>query len=112
MSGEYTRKIRPGTPTSSKLALPAPKYALLLSLSILFQRLTSRKIEQFIESIFPSQDPTVIGQAWGKPVPPEKAEKAKDDAAARKELLYVFAAVIGTLLLLSLVMVSLSSAAF
>ncbi|KAI9780142.1 MAG: bifunctional farnesyl-diphosphate farnesyltransferase/squalene synthase [Geoglossum umbratile] len=66
------------------------------------------KIEQFIESIFPSQDPTVIGQAWGKPVPAEKAEKARDDAAARKELLYVFAAVIGTLLILSLVMVGIA----
>ncbi|KAH0536941.1 Delta(24)-sterol C-methyltransferase [Glutinoglossum americanum] len=63
------------------------------------------KIEQFIENIFPTQDPRAIARARGGPVSAEDTEKAKDDAAARKEILYVFLAVIGTLLLISLVMV-------
>ncbi|KAI9768723.1 MAG: bifunctional farnesyl-diphosphate farnesyltransferase/squalene synthase [Geoglossum simile] len=63
------------------------------------------KIEQFIESIFPSQTPGAIGQARGKPVSAADAERAKDDAEARKEILFVFLAVIGTLLLISLIMV-------
>jgi farnesyl-diphosphate farnesyltransferase len=70
------------------------------------QRLIFRKIEQFIESIFPSQDPKAIAQAEGKLVSAEDAEKSKSDAAARKELLYVFLAVIGTLFLISFIMVS------
>ncbi|KAH0565375.1 Delta(24)-sterol C-methyltransferase [Trichoglossum hirsutum] len=63
------------------------------------------KIEQFIESIFPSQDPKAIAQARGKPVSAEDAEKAKNDAAARKEMLYLLLAVVGTLLLISFIMV-------
>ena len=53
-----------------------------------------------------------MAQARGEPMPAEDADRAKDDAVARKEILYVFLAVVGTLLLISFVMVSRPSVLF
>lgn len=63
------------------------------------------QIEQFIESIFPSQQPPPDRKA---PATIEEAmKKQKEDAEANWDLIYVVAAVIGTVLVMTSLMVCL-----
>ena len=70
------------------------------------------KVEQFIESIFPSQTPeAAIAKQNSQKTAKEIAEKEKRDATAAEassDVLYLSLAVFGTLLLLTLIMVRLS----
>ncbi|KAI9825826.1 MAG: bifunctional farnesyl-diphosphate farnesyltransferase/squalene synthase [Thelocarpon impressellum] len=60
------------------------------------------KIEQFIESIFPTQDPKAIVRAnAGEAADPEQAAK---DAEGKKDVMYILGAVLLVLLLVSFVM--------
>ncbi|RDW73361.1 hypothetical protein BP6252_07268 [Coleophoma cylindrospora] len=64
------------------------------------------KIEQFIESIFPSQDPKVlslVAASQGGPVVDEKSKA--EQAAANKDVMYLAFAVIATLGLISVLMI-------
>ncbi|EUC38791.1 hypothetical protein COCCADRAFT_82062 [Bipolaris zeicola 26-R-13] len=64
--------------------------------------ITLGKIEQFIESIFPSQQPPPDRKA---PATIEEAmKKQKEDAEANWDLIYVVAAVIGTVLVMTSLM--------
>ncbi|CAD6578312.1 MAG: bifunctional farnesyl-diphosphate farnesyltransferase/squalene synthase [Alectoria sarmentosa] len=70
------------------------------------------KIEQFIETIYPSQDPKSIIQEPAAPVDPTSKE-AKDKAAAveaKSDLIYMLIAVFGTLFLISCVMLGIAYA--
>ena len=63
------------------------------------------KIEQFIESIFPSQQPPVDRKA---PATIEEAKKKqKEDSEANRDLVFIVAAVIGTVLFMTGLMVRL-----
>jgi len=64
--------------------------------------ITLGRIEQFIESIFPSQQPPVDKKA---PATIEEAErKRKEDSEANWDLVYIVAAVIGTVLVITFFM--------
>ncbi|KAI9640371.1 bifunctional farnesyl-diphosphate farnesyltransferase/squalene synthase [Ciborinia camelliae] len=63
------------------------------------------KIEQFIESIFPTQDPKAIAlQQAGETSVTEK-KSAAEEAEAKKDVFYLMFAVLGTLLLISGLMI-------
>ncbi|KAI9797057.1 MAG: bifunctional farnesyl-diphosphate farnesyltransferase/squalene synthase [Piccolia ochrophora] len=63
------------------------------------------KIEQFIESIFPSQDPQAIAlEQTGKPGDPRKAKEDADAREAKMDLVYTFGAVLLLLIFLTVVM--------
>lgn len=71
------------------------------------------KIERFIESIFPTQTPRALPQggtgvpdADGETDPEKIAQKKKEDEEAKWDMIYIMGAVIGTLLLISGIMVS------
>ncbi|MCJ1237073.1 bifunctional farnesyl-diphosphate farnesyltransferase/squalene synthase [Varicellaria rhodocarpa] len=66
------------------------------------------KIEQFIESLYPSQDPKAIVRAQaGQPGPIDSAEKkAKEEA--KWDTIYMFAFVMGTLFFLSCLMIGIA----
>ncbi|KZF24198.1 farnesyl-diphosphate farnesyltransferase [Xylona heveae TC161] len=69
------------------------------------------KIEQFVEAIFPSQDPkAVVRQSSGGLVEPtEEAKKqAQADAEARKDVFWLFVAVFATLFFVSAVMIAIA----
>jgi farnesyl-diphosphate farnesyltransferase len=60
-------------------------------------RLTHWQIEQFIESIFPSQDPqAIVRQQAGEPEPVD-VEKTKEMEEAKWDVIYMIVAVCGTL---------------
>ncbi|PQE10467.1 squalene synthetase protein [Rutstroemia sp. NJR-2017a BBW] len=62
------------------------------------------KIEQFIESIFPSQDPKALAlQYAGEKTALEKKSQA-EEAEAKKDVFYLLIAVLGTLLVVSALM--------
>ncbi|PQE32608.1 putative squalene synthetase protein [Rutstroemia sp. NJR-2017a WRK4] len=63
------------------------------------------KIEQFIESIFPSQDPKALAlQYAGEKTALEKKSQA-EEAEAKKDVFYLLIAVLGTLLVVSALMI-------
>jgi farnesyl-diphosphate farnesyltransferase len=64
--------------------------------------ITLGRIEQFIESIFPSQQPPADKKA---PATIEEAErKRKEDSEANWDLVYIVAAVVGTVLVITFIM--------
>jgi farnesyl-diphosphate farnesyltransferase len=64
--------------------------------------ITLGRIEQFIESIFPTQQPPVDKKA---PATIEEAErKRKEDSEANWDLVYIVAAVVGTVLVITFIM--------
>lgn len=62
------------------------------------------KVEQFIESIYPTQDPKALALIHKGAVPPVDAKKAEEDAEAKKDVFYLMIAVLGTLLFISALM--------
>jgi farnesyl-diphosphate farnesyltransferase len=63
----------------------------------------SSQIEQFIESIFPSQQPPVDKKS---PASVEEAErKRQEDYEAKWDLIYIIGAVAGTVLFITFIMV-------
>ncbi|KAI9808826.1 MAG: bifunctional farnesyl-diphosphate farnesyltransferase/squalene synthase [Pycnora praestabilis] len=70
------------------------------------------KIEQFIESVFPTQSPNaIVPTPAGEPVTlsEEKAlEKAKADSEAKWDMIYLLAACMGTLFLISCIMIGIA----
>ncbi|KAB8298867.1 hypothetical protein EYC80_001027 [Monilinia laxa] len=63
------------------------------------------KIEQFIESIFPSQDPKAIAiQQAGETTVADK-KSAAEEAEAKKDVFYLLLAVLGTLFIISALMI-------
>ena len=68
------------------------------------QQLTSpQQIEQFIESVFPTQDPEVLARkARGEPADPKKAAA---DAETRKDMLYTVGFMLLLLSILTAIMV-------
>lgn len=65
------------------------------------------QIEQFIESIFPSQDPKAIAlQQAGETTVADK-KSAAEEAEAKKDVFYLLLAVLGTLFVISALMVRL-----
>ncbi|KAI4159689.1 MAG: hypothetical protein LQ342_006382 [Letrouitia transgressa] len=78
-----------------------PKDPNFLKISI-----TCGKIEQFIDSIFPTQDPKALVQAAeAVQSSPAKAEKDAEAEEARQDLMYMMVAVMGTLFTLSCLMI-------
>ncbi|KAL9039229.1 MAG: hypothetical protein Q9214_004964 [Letrouitia sp. 1 TL-2023] len=78
-----------------------PKDPNFLKISI-----TCGKIEQFIDSIFPAQDPKALVQAAeAAQSSPAKAEKDAEAEEARQDLMYMMVAVMGTLFTLSCLMI-------
>lgn len=63
------------------------------------------KIEQFIESIYPSQDPKVLALVHANKAPVVDENKSAEDAEAKKDVFYLLLAVMGTLLLVSALMI-------
>jgi len=63
------------------------------------------KIEQFIESIFPTQDPKALSLLHKGEIGPEDAKKKAEAAEANKDVFYLILAVIGTLLFISALMI-------
>ncbi|OBT62167.1 hypothetical protein VE03_08378 [Pseudogymnoascus sp. 23342-1-I1] len=83
----YTRKIAKKN---------SPKDPNFLEISI-----ACGKIEQFIESIFPSQDPKAATLAVTDPTAEEAAQKTE----ATQDVVYLMAAVLGTLFVISFLMI-------
>ncbi|KFZ00235.1 hypothetical protein V500_01120 [Pseudogymnoascus sp. VKM F-4518 (FW-2643)] len=83
----YTRKIAKKN---------SPKDPNFLEISI-----ACGKIEQFIESIYPSQDPKAATLAVTEPTKEEAAQKAE----ATTDVVYLMAAVLGTLFIISFLMI-------
>jgi farnesyl-diphosphate farnesyltransferase len=64
------------------------------------------QIEQFIESIFPSQKPGTVRTPSGKLMSPEEIKKKKvEDKEAMWDMVYLGLAVLATLLVVSALMV-------
>jgi len=63
------------------------------------------KVEQFIESIYPTQDPKALALIHKNEVPAADAKKAAEDAEAKKDVFYLLIAVLGTLLFISALMI-------
>ncbi|EOA81366.1 bifunctional farnesyl-diphosphate farnesyltransferase/squalene synthase [Exserohilum turcicum] len=68
--------------------------------------ITLGRIEQFIESIFPSQQPPVDRKAPA--TIEEAAKKRKEDSEANWDLIYVVAAVVGTVLVMTTLMLGIA----
>jgi len=66
--------------------------------------ITCGKIEQFIEAMFPTQDPKALTQLYKGEIPDAVAKKADDDAESKRDVFYLMVAVLGTLLLISGIM--------
>ncbi|KAL8782126.1 MAG: hypothetical protein Q9213_005696 [Squamulea squamosa] len=66
------------------------------------------KVEQFIESIFPSQNPQALQRAAQEVKPPEDPAAAKERKEAREDIIYMLIAVMGTLLVLSTIMIGIA----
>lgn len=68
------------------------------------------QIEQFIESIFPSQKPGTVKTPSGKLMSPEEIKKKKtEDNEAMWDMVYLGLAVLATLLVVSALMVCILS---
>jgi len=63
------------------------------------------KIEQFIESIYPSQDPKALTLLQKGEVTAEVAKQKQEDAESNKDTMYLLLAVFATLLVVSSVMI-------
>ncbi|TAQ91105.1 hypothetical protein B7494_g518 [Chlorociboria aeruginascens] len=63
------------------------------------------KVEQFIESIFPSQDPKKLTLIHAGEVTVADKKRAAEAAEAKKDVFYLLLAVMGTLLVISALMV-------
>ncbi|RFU24322.1 hypothetical protein B7463_g12012, partial [Scytalidium lignicola] len=63
------------------------------------------KVEQFIESIFPTQDPKALALLQKGEVPETDRKKAEEAAESKKDVFFLFIAVFGTLAVISIVMV-------
>lgn len=66
------------------------------------------KIEQFIESIYPTQDPKALSLLHAgepKAVTPADAKTKAEEAEAKKDVFYLLVAVMGTLFVISAVMI-------
>ncbi|KAH6720913.1 isoprenoid synthase domain-containing protein [Leptodontidium sp. MPI-SDFR-AT-0119] len=64
-----------------------------------------RSVEQFIESIFPSQDPKALSLIHKGEIEPTAAKKAADDSEAKKDVFFLLLAVLGTLAVISGLMI-------
>jgi hypothetical protein len=73
--------------------------------SCAYAQLTSLQIEQFIESIFPSQKPPVDNKSPASVE--EAAKKKKEDYEAKWDLIYMISAVVLTVLVITFFMVGL-----
>lgn len=68
-------------------------------------KLTHQQIEQFIESIFPSQTPqAIVPQQASEPTPVD-AQKTKEMDEAKWDMIYMIIIVCGFLFVLSCIMV-------
>jgi len=63
------------------------------------------KIEQFIETIYPSQDPKALKALQEGQVSAETEKATADSAEARQDVMYLMIAVLGTLFLISALMI-------
>ncbi|CZR55996.1 probable squalene synthetase [Phialocephala subalpina] len=63
------------------------------------------KVEQFIESIFPTQDPKALALIHKGEISPEQAKTKAESAEANKDVMYLMLAVFGTLLVISGLMI-------
>ncbi|RQM05659.1 hypothetical protein DH86_00003439, partial [Scytalidium sp. 3C] len=62
------------------------------------------KVEQFIESIFPTQNPEALSLLQKGDTPEEDKKKAEQASEASKDVFYLFFAVFGTLAVITLIM--------
>lgn len=67
--------------------------------------LTGEQVEQFVESIFPTQDPKALALIHKNEVSPADAQKAAESAESKKDVFFIMLAVFGTLFLISSIMV-------
>jgi farnesyl-diphosphate farnesyltransferase len=63
------------------------------------------KVEQFIESIYPTQDPKALALVHAAELNAEQQKKKDADSASSWEICYLLSAVMGTLVVVSGVMV-------
>ncbi|KAH8816474.1 isoprenoid synthase domain-containing protein [Xylogone sp. PMI_703] len=63
------------------------------------------KVEQFIESIFPTQDPKALSVLQKGDMPEVDRKKAEEFAESKKDVMFLFIAVFGTLAVISAVMI-------
>ncbi|PBP22206.1 squalene synthetase [Diplocarpon rosae] len=63
------------------------------------------KVEQFIESIFPSQDPKTLSLLHKGEVDATSEKKKAEDSEAKKDIFYLLLAVLGTLFVVSGLMI-------
>jgi farnesyl-diphosphate farnesyltransferase len=102
---KYSRKIHkknnPHDPNFLKISITLARVSLYSKSSV--PQLTSAKIEQFIESIFPSQKPPVDNTS---PVSIEEAErKRKEDEESKWDMIYMVSAVLLTVGVITFFMV-------
>ncbi|KAK0102568.1 bifunctional farnesyl-diphosphate farnesyltransferase/squalene synthase [Cadophora gregata] len=63
------------------------------------------KVEQFIESIFPTQDPKALSLIHKGEIAPSDAKRAAEDSEAKKDVFFLLLAVMGTLAVISGLMI-------
>ena len=69
-------------------------------------------MEQFVEQIFPSQDPKQLSLQHKGEVSPEDAKKKAAESESNKDTFFLLLAVVGTLFVISAMMVRNSHEAF
>ena len=67
-------------------------------------------MEQFIESVFPTQDPKALALIHKGEILPEEQKKKAEDGEAKRDVFFLLLAVMGTLFVISGIMVCLRSA--
>jgi farnesyl-diphosphate farnesyltransferase len=63
-------------------------------------------VEQFIESIYPTQDPKALALIHKGEISPADEKKKAEENEAKKDVFYLLLAVLGTLFVISGIMVS------
>ena len=102
---KIAKKNNPHDPNFLKISITLGRVRSIMSLQS--KLLTSLKVEQFIESIFPSQKPPIDQKL---PASIEEAEKARKQAYEDKwDLIYMATAVVVTVLVITSSMVSCNS---
>lgn len=63
------------------------------------------KVEQFIESIYPTQDPKALALLHKGEISPADEKKKAEESEAKKDVFYLLLAVLGTLFVISAIMI-------
>jgi len=99
------KKNTPKDPNYLEISIACAK---VRKFSLVRSSLLTNQVEQFIESIFPTQDPKALSLIHKGEIAPSDAKKAAEDSEAKKDVFFLLLAVLGTLAVISGLMVSIA----